>query len=344
MPRPAKGPRLYLKRYASGARYWIIRDGSHETGTGCGAADPGGAEQALGRYILAKHSPPSRASRLEQIPVADVINVYLREHAPHVAAPDFIRHTARPIVDWWGDKTLADIRGESCRRYVSWRVSKNVSDQTARHDLKTLRAALNYYHREYGPLDAVPAITLPAKAAGRERWLRWHEATAMLRAAKPVVHLTRFTIINLHTGNRTGTTLGLKWTPSKTHGWIDLKSRMMVRRGTAVAETKKRTPTVQIPDQLMPYLERWHAVDFQRGWHWVVNYEGAQVKKLRRSWDTARTHARLGSDVTPHTLRHTAVTWRLRANEPPWQVAGFVGMSLEMLDRVYGHHTPSRSQ
>jgi integrase len=134
--------------------------------------------------------------------------------------------------------------------------------------------------------------------------------------------------------------LGLKWKPSRKNGWFDLKSRMMHRRGSEVVETDKRTPTVRIPDNLMPYLERWHAIDFQRGWKWVCHYDGQPVKKLRRSWDTACRQAGLGDDVLPHTLRHTAVTWRLRAGEPPWQVAGFVGMSLAMLDRVYGHHTP----
>jgi integrase len=44
--------------------------------------------------------------------------------------------------------------------------------------------------------------------------------------------------------------------------------------------------------------------------------------------------------VTPHVLRHTAVTWMLQRGVPAWQVAGFAGMTLEMLERVYGHHHP----
>lgn len=217
MPRPAKGPRLYLKRYASGRRFWIIRDAGREIGTGCGEGDAGGAEKALGRYLATKHTP-TRSSRLADIPVADVVNVYLSEHAPHVKNREFLIYTASPILDWWGDKTLADIRGKSCREYTAWRTRQKVTDQTARHDLKTLRAALNYYHREYGPLDAVPSLTLPEASEARQRWLRWHEAAALLRASKPVPHLNRFTIIGLHTGNRPGTTLGLKWKPSRKNG------------------------------------------------------------------------------------------------------------------------------
>ncbi len=78
------------------------------------------------------------------------MTVYLREHAPTVARPDFIATTAKPILEWWAGKRLSEIRGQSCRDYVEWR-SKSVSVSTARHDLKTLRAAINHYHREHGP-------------------------------------------------------------------------------------------------------------------------------------------------------------------------------------------------
>jgi len=34
----------------------------------------------------------------------------------------------------------------------------------------------------------------------------------------------------------------------------------------------------------------------------------------------------------------TAATWLMRAGVDKWEAAGFLGMSVEMLDRVYGHH------
>jgi integrase len=37
-------------------------------------------------------------------------------------------------------------------------------------------------------------------------------------------------------------------------------------------------------------------------------------------------------------LRHTAATWLMQAGVDRWEAAGFLGMSVEMLDRVYGHH------
>jgi hypothetical protein len=33
-------------------------------------------------------------------------------------------------------------------------------------------------------------------------------------------------------------------------------------------------------------------------------------------------------------------TWLMQAGVDKWEAAGFLGMSVEMIDRVYGHHHP----
>ncbi|MFZ1093476.1 MAG: tyrosine-type recombinase/integrase, partial [Xanthobacteraceae bacterium] len=47
-----------------------------------------------------------------------------------------------------------------------------------------------------------------------------------------------------------------------------------------------------------------------------------------------------GGKIVPHTLRHTAATWLMQRGVSIWQAAGYLGMSPEILDRVYGHHSP----
>ena len=44
--------------------------------------------------------------------------------------------------------------------------------------------------------------------------------------------------------------------------------------------------------------------------------------------------------MTPHVLRHSAVTWLLQRRVSIWEVAGYVGMSEEMVRNRYGHHAP----
>jgi integrase len=54
--------------------------------------------------------------------------------------------------------------------------------------------------------------------------------------------------------------------------------------------------------------------------------------RLRRILDAGK--------IVPHTLRHTAATWLMQRGVSIWQAAGYLGMSPEILDRVYGHHSP----
>ncbi|MGC1353119.1 MAG: tyrosine-type recombinase/integrase, partial [Xanthobacteraceae bacterium] len=73
---------------------------------------------------------------------------------------------------------------------------------------------------------------------------------------------------------------------------------------------------------------------------YVCHYSGQRIMKMRRSWRTAVRAAGLDKDVTPHTLRHTRATWLMQKGIDPWEAAGHLGMSLEMLERNYGHHHP----
>ncbi len=44
--------------------------------------------------------------------------------------------------------------------------------------------------------------------------------------------------------------------------------------------------------------------------------------------------------MVQHTLRHTSVSWYLRAGMPPNMVADYVGMSEQILRKHYKHEMP----
>jgi integrase len=90
----------------------------------------------------------------------------------------------------------------------------------------------------------------------------------------------------------------------------------------------------------MAHLRRWRRLDAELDVRYVVHYQGTKVRKLRRSWATAREGACLSDDVIPHALRHTAATWLMQRGVYMWEAAGYLGMSLKMLEEVYGHHHP----
>lgn len=348
--RPKKPARLYLRTRAGREPQWVIRDGEREHATGCGRAEHSGAQSALAQYIASVYQPPAGPARLDALTVDDILLAYLRERAPRVASRHFIGPAARALIGWWTGRTLDQIRGATCRAYVEWRTAQTVartgrpvSCATARHDLSVLRAALGYWHREHGPLPALPAVELPEAPQPRDRWLTRPEAARLLRAARRdemTGHLARFVLIGLATGTRSGAILRLSWLPSTSGGWIDLDRGVMHRRGRAERVTAKRQPPVRLPDRLAGHLARWRARDLALGIPHVIHWQGRPVTKLRRSWDGARRRAGLGADVVPHTLRHTCATWLMQAGVDRYEAAGFLGMSMATLEAVYGHHSP----
>jgi integrase len=306
MPRSRKRPRLYLKkREAPRHNVWIIRDGAIRVGTGCGEDDTRGAEEALAQYIAEKYKPPGA------LPAAEL---YIDE---------VVTRTSQPH-----------------RRAKS---EKFISEQTARHDLKTLRTAINWYHGEY-PLPSVPKVWMPPKAPQRDDyWLTRDEVAARIRAARKnerTQHVARQLLIGVRTGTRPGAILGLKWQPSTTSGWFDLENGVLHRRGTKSRRTRKRQPPVRIHAKLVPHLLRWRALDLARGITSVIDYQGRPVKKLRNSWNTVARAAGATRKDGPHITRHTAATWQMLGGTSLYEAAGYLGMTPEILWETYGHHHP----
>ena len=161
-------------------------------------------------------------------------------------------------------------------------------------------------------------------------------------ARMTVEPLVRFILIGLRTGTRHDAIMRLGWRAHADGGHFDMTKRRLYRRAAGVKETTKRQTPAPIPAKLMVLLRYWKA----RSNRLLVvdpNKDTNDVVTRRRIDDPFRRAVRnagLASDATPHTLRHTCATWKVQAGVPIWQVAGFLGMTAEMVDRVYGHHAP----
>ena len=162
MPQKRKPPRLWLRKAAADRpATWVIKDGERSHRTGCGAGEIEKAQRILAEYIEAKYQAP-RGGRSAEVTVGDVILVYLDEKAPGTAAPKTTQQALGRLNEFFGRHPLSDIRGKLCRAFAEHRGTQS----GARRDLEVLRAAINYYHKEYG-LDVVPSVTLPVGSATR---------------------------------------------------------------------------------------------------------------------------------------------------------------------------------
>ena len=330
MPRTGKGPRLYRRRDREGV--WIIRD----TGRGerwTGTSDRRKAEAALARYIAERDRPTGPATP-DRLTVADALDIYGREHAPTVRAPARIGYAIAALNPILGSLPVGSINGEVCRRYAK---TRGKAPGTVRKELGVLQAAINYVHGE-GFLTAPVKVKLPAKPAPRDRWLTRDEAAKLIRAAyrnPKAKHLARFILVALYTGTRSDTILRLRFMSNTEGGWVDTAEGVMYRRGDGEAETAKRRPPIRIPRQLLAHLRRWE----RNGARYVVEIDGQRVASVKTAWKTALAEAGI-EHCTRHDLRHTAITWAMQGGADKWDAAGFFGLGLDMLERVYGHHHP----
>jgi integrase len=99
-----------------------------------------------------------------------------------------------------------------------------------------------------------------------------------------------------------------------------------------------RQPPVKLPPRLLAHLRRWARLGLSR--KAVVEWNGKPVASVRRAFQAAARAAALGSEVTPHVLRHTCATWLMRSGVNLWHAAGFLGMTVQQLEATYGHHHP----
>ncbi len=76
---------------------------------------------------------------------------------------------------------------------------------------------------------------------------------------------------------------------------------------------------------------------------YVLEIDGAPIaNNIRRSFRSAVEGAKLdATEITPHTLRHTAASWMVQAGISLKEVADFLGHSdTRMVEKHYSHLSP----
>jgi len=352
MPRQSKGPRLALDSRGR----WIIRDGQTNRGTGCPEHDRRGAEEKLAQYILAKYDPEAavRKDNPNSVKIADVLLLEIKRIAktdmPDARKRELISALQR-IGNWFGHRSVGDLTGAIQEQYA---VDRHYP-AAAWRDLKLLSAAINrYLKRTVGGVQSRFGPVLPEAPQPRERWLTRQEAARLIRAAwrqrreranfHTTKHIARFILVAVYTASRAGDVCGALLLPSTNRGFVDLDRGIFRRKPSDKRETSKRQPTVPLPPRLLAHMRRWQRLGISR--HSVIERQGRAVGRIRSGWDNAVEAAGLATDdprrkVTPHTLRHTAISWYLASGTDIELVSQYTGCSVQTIRKVYRHALPN---
>jgi len=353
MPRKrhSKGPRLWFEPASTrrdgsvrAGTWYILDTGGVKRSTGCGAEDRGEAEAKLADYIAEKRVKTRERDRASaQIPVADVLAIYAADVAPGTARPKETAARIERLLAFWGTKTLAEVTGSTCRDYARERGSR----AAARRELEDLRAAI-IHHRDEGLCREVVEVVLPEKSEPRGDWLTRDQVAALMFAAwryremqkgketdrRSRRHVARFMLIARYTGTRAGAICKSSFEQKDGFGWIDLEHGVWYRRPEGERETKKRKPPIRLPGPLLAFMRRWR----KAGQKHPVEFNGKPILDCDKAFRKVAIDAKVAA--TPHTFRHTCATWMMQNGADKWEAAGYLGMTEETLDRVYGHHHP----
>jgi integrase len=327
MPRGSKGPHLWLRKaWRDGdsirAPVWIIRDAGRQFSTGFGADDRERAEQKLAEYIINSRAVPRRERQIGQIPIADVIAIYLSDVAPGQARPEKAGERSKRLLGYWGKKMLSEVTGANCRAYAAWRGNAG----GARRDLQDFAAAIKHHATE-GLHRELVRVALPPRGKARQRWLTRTEVARLLRVClhtpeiqdgkptdkRPLKHLARFLLLGLYTGSRPGAVMNAAWMKGPTLCDMDLDNEVFHRRPDGAVETNKRRPTVRLSPRLLAHLKRWKRMDAAKAppGVYVVTFGGQKVESVKTGLRRAAELAGV-PPVTAYALRHTCASWLVK--------------------------------
>jgi len=164
------------------------------------------------------------------------------------------------------------------------------------------------------------------------------KGTKIITEKRPLRHVARFILIALYTGTRASAVAAASPFPAKGRSYVDLDQGLFYRLAEGARATKKRQPPVPLPANLLAHMRRW--VDKKIAKQHFVEWNDKPIKTVTTGFRSAVRRAGLDKNVTPHTLRHTAATWLMKNGVSIWEASGYLGMTPETLENVYGHHHP----
>lgn len=319
----------------TGIQYIHWTEGSRSKRISTGERDDSRAQTFLAHWMLVKHSAPAELA--SEFFVRDLWKVYCEKH--EVAGSETREYIWKNLEPHFGDLRPTGIDDAVVEDYQAKRerghIGKPSRPSTIRRELSALRACFNWCahrKRKLIPKEHVPAFDLPPDGEPRDRWLRKDEIQKLLdvaarrRVGPRLSRAERFLWIALETAARKQAILDLTWDR------VDFETGMIDFNVPGRKKTNKKRTAVPMSEALRPVLVRAFG---ERENNFVFDHGGEIDKTIPRIATEAGV-----AGVSPHVLRHTAATHMARNGVPLWMIAGILGNSIAMVEKVYAKHCP----
>jgi integrase len=309
-------------------RYRLEGRGSERPQVG-GFATRAEAEKTL-RKVLDRLGPGGGRAT---ITLAEFVDEYLEMHQAAPVTIAKLRWLLDKSTAELGEKRLADL---SPRDVYSWRFS--VPEGHRFEATQALRQVLNRAVA-WGLLDYNPAklgVPNPARRAREKRpFESWRQVEAVAVQLGPVYG--PMVILAAATGLRPSELFGLERRDVDRQAGVVYVRRAYANGRLKHTKTRLSTRAVPLQAKALDALDRLPASDNPI---LFPNIRGGRIDFRvfgRRHWRPAQIKAGIDPIRGLYDLRHTYATFALRAGIPVFAVSRFMGSSIAMIDRHYGH-------
>ena len=297
------------------------------------------AEEKLEQFLNQRRRQRlSLAVYPHQITIAQILDDYANYTLENRKNPR-LGYSMDHLLSFWQDETADQVNEETIKRYV--RTSKRARS-TLRRELTDLRSAINHAIK-MNRVTSIQFPKLPKDSKPKDRWLTESEFAILLKAGGQEIGskftLRLFLIIAFYTGARKQAILELEWSQ------VDFQTNFINFKKENNEETNKKRAYVPMTPQLRSFLfRRYTRYGSQTSFLFHrKNNPLKQVKNIEKGFRAAVKRAGL-EKVTPHTLRHTRVSLMVQSGEKLQDVATYMNMTHQTLEKVYSHHDNERIQ
>lgn len=357
MGRPARyGAEPALRKKGNGI--WEVVWKDPQTGT-IHRKTTGKTSETEARAVL--HSVARSALPTEPT-ISELIDRFLERKEKQDRKMPAMKASLRPVNERLGHLTADQLSQDDIDDYYDWRSSQGrwqgdlrfkdkenlgtISDGTINKDLRMLRACLNDSASRRYIGSALKFKNPASESAPRTDWLTKEEIDRVLAVCEgDRAHLYGYILIAVTTGARKAAILNLKWdgvylpegSPDPDATFMDLLSA----RGQPYIDfgedvDNKRRPKFAIGYN--PLLLNWLYFGSDRSSKYVITHKGKHIADVKTGLRTAIRLAGIERRITPHTLKHTAITLMMKNDVPVSYISERVNTSEKTLLKWYGHH------
>lgn len=264
----------------------------------------------------------------------NLMALYLEGPALDKKAPERDFASLKVLAPVFQGRDLLTINGADVRAYIKLRQSTGISAGTLNREIGLMSSALNWAKDELEWNVPNPFQRRRLKEPdGRDRWLKPHEAEALIRAAEELPRskfLADFIRLGLYTGMRPGEILHLDWNR------VDLHRNLIFFNSSDQKNGKKGSIPINEKARKTFLKRLCFRAEFCPDSPWVFcNKEGERIANVKKSFASARKAAGL-RDVHPHDLRRTCGAWLAIAGVSIKEIAAILRHSdIRITDRVY---------